>query len=90
MANRKYSAITEWLNSFPPHQGVLNTTVKDISQLVGGLPENAAKKSWWNNKWPQKRVTQCDCWLTAGWEVEKLPNDKIVFRRKPSAAAAGQ
>ena len=76
----RYSKLTDWLNN--PQLIIL--TFEQIEEIIGDkLPDSATKyRPWWGNE-KDTISRQCNAWMDAGWEVDRvdLKNRIVRFRK---------
>lgn len=80
----RYIRLAAWLADQPEEVNRLTLTRSEIEDLIAeSLPAVARFPSWWRN---DVRKTHSRAWLTAGWQVEELNSDRVIFTRKGEPA----
>ena len=79
----RYIRLAAWLADQPQDLDRITLSREQIEELIGeSLPPVARFPSWWRN---DTRKAHSRAWMTAGWQVETLDREEVVFIRKASS-----
>ena len=80
----RYIRLAAWLADKPQDVDTITLSHEEIEELIDeSLPPVARFPSWWRN---DARKAHSRAWMTAGWQVEGLGSEGVVFTRKGSDA----
>jgi hypothetical protein len=75
----RYIRLAAWLADQPSSVDRLTLSRVQIEELIGeSLPPVARFPSWWRN---DARKAHSRAWMTAGWWVDELNGEGVVFTR---------